>query len=155
MILRNYVSELHRIIQEINHWWLRDARQRVQDLENGEPMRIEYILGRKSKEDIADIAYKNDSSRRKYSELLNVYELLGVVGIEIFAAMVNSRSIDDEFIKEVYTHLDSYDKLRQYCNKQLAQISISYNQKVPQINAEWKVERLKAKLSKAELFETT
>ena len=155
MIFRDYITELHRIVQEINHWWLRDARQRVQDLENGEPMRIEYILGRKSKEEVAKNAYKNDSSRRKYAELLNVYELLGVVGIEIFAAMVNSKNQDDVFIGEVYTHLASYNELRQYCNKQLAQISISYNQRVPQINTEWKVERLKAKLSKAELFETT
>ena len=148
------ISELHRVIQEINHLWLREARQRVQDLGDGEKDRIDYILGKKSKEELANISYKNDNLRRKFGELLNVYELLGVVGIEIFATLCNSDKLNSDFIKEINKHWRSYDKLRQYCNKQLAQISISYNQRVPQITSEWKIEKVKAKLSCASMFET-
>ena len=150
--VKNTVSELHRVNQEINHMWLRDTRERVQNLGDGENIRIDYILGKISKEGLADAAYKNDNMRRKFAELLHVYELLSVVGIEIFATLCNSTRVGVPFIVEIHHHINSYHKLRLYCNKQLAQISISYNQRVPSISSDWKIEKIKAKLSCASLY---
>jgi hypothetical protein len=82
-------------------------------------------------------------------ELLHIYELLSVVGIELFSNLSNSDNKNTpEFVGEVLGRIDEYDKLREYCNKQLAGVSITYNQKVEQFSETWVITREKFNISK-------
>ena len=73
------------------------------------------------------------------TEIPNVYELINVVGIELFTTFVNLPQIGDTdeirrtYIKTIFTELDKFDNLLEYCNNQFADISITYNCSVPQI----------------------
>ena len=59
-------------------------RVKESDLENFEEFRIDYILKKISKDDLAKTVYRKDNLRRKYAQMLQVYEILSVVGIESF-----------------------------------------------------------------------
>jgi hypothetical protein len=78
------LTNLHRMISHITNYELRDMRTKVRDLENFEEFRIDYILKKISKDDLAKTVYRKDNLRRKYAQMLQVYEILSVVGIESF-----------------------------------------------------------------------
>ena len=63
-----------------------------------------------------------------------------MVGIELFTNLANSTNQGIDFNAEIKEQMTNYRKLCDYCNEQLAQISISYNVTVEQIGAEWKLE---------------
>ena len=74
--------------------------------------------------------------------MLNVYELLNVVGIEQLNGLYDyyttntrkfDKNVDDEFInlvRQIVQLIDNYNTLISYCNKQLIVISHTYNQSV-------------------------
>ncbi len=85
--------------------------------------------------------YKVD--RKKYNELLNIYELLSVAGIERFniisetyRSLINNVDYSEviKLIKVIIQNVDEYNNLINYCNKQLAIVSYTYNLTVQQIN---------------------
>ena len=83
-----------------------------------------------------------DIQKRKISEILRIYELLNVFSIERFARMIhdigeiklisNKKKIVEDSIYE-------FNQLRMYCNEQLFNISITYNQTVPIISDSWQI----------------
>ena len=147
--MRDKVSNLHRTVAHITHTCVPDTRTRVQTLGNNEDLRIDYILGRKSKAELEAQVYRNDTLRRKYTEYLHLYELLSTVGIELFAGLCNSDDVSDAFLGVVKTEMAAYDNLKRYCNTQFADISVTYNQNVPQIDEEWRISTRKFSLSAA------
>jgi hypothetical protein len=71
------------------------------------------------------------------------------VGIELFMNLSNSDNKNTpEYVGEVLGRIDEYNKLREYCNKQLAGISMTYNQKVEQFSETWTTKREKFNISK-------
>lgn len=136
--LQNNVNDLHRIIGHIIHTCVRETRYKVQTLGNNENLRVEYILNRKTKEELASQLVRNDNSRRKYMELLHIYELLSNIGIELMNNLSNSNNVGSLFITEVKDRLVEYNNLRLYCNKQLSIVSATYNNTVPQFESNWK-----------------
>ena len=131
-ILNNILSNLHRAINHITNVDLENCRRLVRQFLNHDEITVQYILNRKSKEDLANAIYRNDNERKKNVEKLNVYELLSVVGIERFnelneyfkfrsALTVN---LIVTFIYEIVKLLNEYNQLIEYCNNQL--ITISY-----------------------------
>ena len=150
--LHQNITKLHRTINHITQECLRKAREKVRSLENTEPLRIDYILKKKSKDDLSLQIYRNDNLRRKYMELLHIYELLSVVGIEMFNEFCSKDAANldlPDFVTMLKNKIEEYNKLCQYCNKQLETISISYNQTVPQFTANWEVTSKRFSLSKA------
>jgi hypothetical protein len=93
---------------------------------------VQYILNRKSKEELANAIYRNDNERKKNVEKLNVYELLSVVGIERFNELNEnfkftsglSVTLIVSFIHKIVKLFNEYNQLIEYCNNQL--ITISY-----------------------------
>ena len=163
------IWDFHRLINHITNRELDTMRAKVRDLANNEENRVEFILNKVTQEEMSTKIYRKDNLRRKYTEMLHIYELLSVVGIESFATLYNhewrhklqkiSRShvfalredkqkelanviLDyNELIKQT---LQEYQELCRYCNKELEKISVTYNQAVPQINIE-KLEWTKGK----------
>jgi hypothetical protein len=137
--IKKKMKSLHRFMTHITHNTIDSLRRNVRELGNTENTRISYILKDITKEELSTAIYKTDINRRKLTEMLNVYELINVVGIEMFTTFVNIPRIGDtdesrrDYIRAILTELDKFDNLLHYCNNQFADISITYNCCVPQI----------------------
>jgi hypothetical protein len=131
-ILNNILANLHRVINHITYVDLENCRRLVRQFLNHDEITVQYILNRKSKEDLANAIYKNDNERKKNVEKLNVYELLSVVGIERFNELNEyfkfksglTVNLIVTFIYEIIKLTNEYNQLIEYCNNQL--ITISY-----------------------------
>jgi len=143
--LTTKIPALHRMISHITYYELPRIRRKINVLTNNEDIRVQYILNIKSKDSLSDDIYRRDNDRRQKSEILNIYELLSVVGIETFANMLvvfsgfcyNNKVPDDTFIKKYYeisNIVNNIDALRIYCNNMLVQHSMIYNCTVMQIS---------------------
>ena len=83
--------------------------------------------------------YKSDCERRKYMELLHIYELIHTVGIETYGDFANSKLVGDEFHKYLITRVNELRNLSDYCNEQFKTISITYNRATPMISDFWSI----------------
>ena len=142
------LSNLHRTVNHINNVNLVNTRTKVRILDNNDSLTIQYILNKKTKKQLATDIYKNDISRKKHTELLNIYELLGVVGIEKFTNLIDLyKNINknrlapftngplniEDLLLVVHAVIDvvrEYHNLLDYCNRLAVDISINYNQTV-------------------------
>lgn len=146
-----YIMDIHRVLAHITHVELPRLRTKIRELEETTNLRVNYILGKISKEQLTQNIYKQDIKRKKQTELLHIYELLNVVGIEnmnVFHEVpkcpVAKRS---EFIEDVNKKMITLDNLREYCNTEFSKISITYNQSVPWISDLWKISTRKYRMS--------
>jgi len=138
-------TTLHRTINHITHACLVETRQKIQQLSDFQEVRVQYILQKISKDEMAQTIIRKDKLRRKYTELVHIFELLSIVGIDVFRSVNNlleslnlSASNIVTSFEKLMVHIESkfaeYSKLREYCNSQLEIISISFNQTVIQID---------------------
>lgn len=135
----NIINSLHRHINHITNYDLFNARNKVRTLQNHDSDTVQYILNKLTKQQLSDKIFKNDIQRKKYNELLNIYELLTVVGIErirdIYEYFTNnilySKKYEEhkiiELICKIINHFNDYENLIIYSNTQLAIISYTYN----------------------------
>lgn len=135
--LRTCLSDLHRFVAHVTRVDLNTTRTKIRDLGEYEEIRCKYILKQISKDELAKIIYRNDAQRKKLTELLHIYELLSVVGTELFEKLLASNTTKEEFITEVLERIEEYNKLREYCNKQFKTISLTYNQMAPFVSKMW------------------
>jgi hypothetical protein len=147
-VLRIEISNMHRAVSHVINVDLEGTRQKVRNLGNYEEMRISYINNEITKEQLALGIYRNDNSRKKYTEYLHVYELISVVGVDLFRSLVNSINQKEQFLDELMSKLIEYRKLRDYCNELFANISRTYSQTVPQIDDNWEIKTKKFNISK-------
>ena len=152
-------TTLHRTVNHITHVSLVETRQKIQQLSDFQELRVQYILQKISKEEMAKTIIRKDKLRRKYTELVHIFELLSIVGIDAFRSIsqflegldLSSKTIEasaEKFMVHIETKFAEYSKLREYCNSQLEVISISFNQTVIQIDENFYMRSKKFSLSK-------
>jgi len=148
--MRTNISAIHRFVGHITNIDLVDTRLKVQRLSNYEDLRIEYINKEITQERLAICIYRNDNSRKKYTEYLHVYELLSAVGTDMFRHLTTiSENSGEKFYQEVVHRIKEYTELRDYCNELFANISRTYSQMVPQIDKEdWRIRNKKFSIAK-------
>lgn len=127
---------LHRTINHITNYELPLYRTAVRELSDNLNNRIKYLTNEISKEELADKVYRNDINRKKTHEVLQVYEIISVVGIENFATLSNSKERKQKFIEEINNLFNRFNNLIDYTNNELKIISMTYNKKVCCINKE-------------------
>lgn len=137
--LRRQLSDLHRSISHMLTIDLHHIRNKIDALSNTEQIRINYIMNKISKQDMADKLFRNNNSRQKYTEYVHIYELFTVVGIELFEDFKLSTLDSEQFIDYIDNKMKEFHTLRNYCNQQFAIISNTYNQTVPQINESFQI----------------
>lgn len=98
-LFTNLLSALHRLVSHITNVDLINYRTKVRDLLNNDTNTIAYILNKKSRNELADIVFKNDNMRKKYVELLNIYELISVVGVERFNEIMEIYNTNHKYYK--------------------------------------------------------
>lgn len=136
--LSNNITAMHRLISHITFATIPETRAKINGYLNTKTFKIEYILNNKTKEELSNHIYRNDSTRRKFAELIHIYELLSTIGIENLNKMVNIDYQNIElFIEQVNQYVTEYDCLRIYCNKLFEEIGITYNVNVTQIDENW------------------
>jgi hypothetical protein len=139
---------MHRTVSHITNVDVESTRTKVRQLGNYEELRVSYINGDIMKEEMAISIYRNDNSRKKYTEYLHVYELLSVVGVDLFRALVNSAKEKEAFLLEVEEKVSEYRKMREYSNEVFGNISRTYSQTVPYIDDKWTIKSKKYTISK-------
>jgi hypothetical protein len=135
------LGNLHQFINHITNVDLEQCRRRVRDLMNHDTLTVQYILDRRTKEDLANTIFRNDNIRKKNVELLNVYELLSVVGIERFNELYEyfktisgcNDKLTIQFLHQIVNFVNEYNQLIKYCNNQLISISYTYGMTVTTI----------------------
>ena len=153
------MTELHRTFAHIQHHELQRARQKVREYTNYEDDRIRFLLKQLSKEELANNVIRKDKLRRKYTELVHIYELIHVVSVDLFRWIENyiandapTTQVGIEIIvmTAINEKVNELEALREYANEQLGVISISYNQRVPQFRpGSWRIETKKFSLKAA------
>ena len=141
--IRDLLTELHRSLTHIINVTAQELRTKVRTLSDHEEMRVKYILKRCDKDELANHIYRCDTLRQKSTETLHVLELFSVVGTEMFQRLITSPYRNIQFLALVLDQFSQLDKLRVYCNKQLATVSATYNQSVPQIKPTYETHRIK------------
>jgi hypothetical protein len=152
-------TTLHRTVNHITHVSLVETRQKIQQLSDFRELRVQYILQKISKEEMAKTIIRKDKLRRKYTELVHIFELLSIVGIDVFRSISQLLDSLDLSVKTIVTsfeklmvHIETkfseYSKLREYCNSQLEIVSISFNQSVIQIDENFYMGSRKFSLSR-------
>jgi len=142
----NKISALHRLINHITNINLLECRQNVRNLLNHDNLTVEYILNKITKEKLATEIFRTDNIRKKNVELLNVYELISVVGIERFNVLydyyttncsntkcANYEALYLDFLGQIIKLTTEYNQLIDYCNNQLIEISYTYGMTVAYI----------------------
>ena len=99
--------------------------------------RIKYILGDMTKQQLSSHIFRTDKVRQKNTEMLNVFELLSAVGIDMFNKLLANTQSGVELLYEVQEQIEQYNKLRIYCNGLFAVISNTYGMSVPHITKKW------------------
>ena len=154
------IGDLHRTFAHIQHYELQRARQKIRDNANHEPDRIRYLLKQITKEELANNVIRKDKLRRKYTELVHIYELIHVVSVDLFRWIENYianeapksqyNDVELTIMTNINEKINELEALRVYANEQLGTISISYNQKVPQFRPiTWTIDSKKFSLKKA------
>jgi hypothetical protein len=141
LTFNSILSNLHQFINHISNVDLEQCRRRVRELMNHDNLTVQYILNQKTKEDLANTIFRNDNIRKKNVELLNVYELLSVVGIERFNALYEyfktksgcNEKLTVKFLHQIVGFINEYNQLIKYCNNQLISISYTYGMVVTTI----------------------
>jgi len=134
-------EKIHRVVAHITHAELPTIRRTVRDAHDHKLLRIKYILNRISEKEMGQTIGAIDKRSMRDNELLHIYELFNVVGIELFVSIqdkVNSTatpgapeiSVSDmaTFMKE---KINEFIRFINYSNNQLRMISISYSCSVP------------------------
>jgi hypothetical protein len=135
------ITKLHRTLAHIIHIDLNALRIDINNQNDHTALRVQYILGNINKDDMSRTLYRNDIARRKNTEMIQVYEILNEVGVDVFATLRNSELKDEKYDMLVGEQLDRYHQLRVYCNQQFEKIGKTYSRKVPIITEQWDVQR--------------
>jgi hypothetical protein len=148
-VLILYIGDLHRVISHITYVELARCRTAVRELENNTNLRVQYILGKTSKQEIGDQVYRQDLKRKRETELIHLFELLSVVGIENFGSIydIHKKVTPENLLGEINKKILLLNNLREYCNKEFAKISVTYNRKTMYITDTWKIKNQKWKIS--------
>lgn len=140
--LAKELSNLHQMLAHVTHHTLRALRRDTNREDHHVELRIQYILGNLEKEEMSRALYRQDVAHRKALEMVQVYEILNEVGVELFVTLRNSDIDGEEYEALAREQLERYHELRAYCNEQFAKIGKTYSRKVAHITSGWSVQSI-------------
>jgi len=147
----NYcVQRLHRGASHFQHTVLDTYRARCQHNQDNKQLRLKFICGEITEDDMKTKLIKQDTAFSKNQSLLNVYELMGAIYtesvIDIHAAMsefvrdvvptkvkhkklMNASKVQKVLVR-IHKNILNVENVRIYCNIELCKISGIYKQGV-------------------------
>ena len=138
--LRATMVRVHRRITEIVQYTTQEFRRKINEHDAiMRKYRVDYMLNRYTKEVFSDIVYKAEHDYQKNIDLHHILELVSISGIETFQGMVQDfpefieqdwpegKQLVLDSIQQVRIRLGQLDQVREYCNEQLKEVSITYH----------------------------
>ena len=138
-IVVSKLSTLHRAISHFKYVVLRHIRRLIDKNSNTRDKLILFILNRITEKQLKQHLVKMDSAKCKYSEIMDVYEIVDTVCTEQMIQLHNSPSYEN-----AVTCLDTFDKIRNYANNELEKISRYYKQQVGYIKPSFYIKNVDA-----------
>jgi DNA-directed RNA polymerase subunit RPC12/RpoP len=140
---RNDLLRIHRRICEQVQYATTEFRQRLHAHDrNMRTLRVRYMMKSLSKELFSESVYKTEREHEKNVDIHHILELISISGIETFHKIVREfPNITDyewmeysqrpeiivEVIQNVKSQLNELGRVREYCNDQLKEISITHH----------------------------
>lgn len=122
---RNKLIKIHRRVCEIVQYTTTDFRTKIQSYEsNMRELRVKYMMRTITKALFSELVYKTVRDHQKNQDLHHILELMSICGIETFQKIVDVFDHHDVYNSEPLTYLSC---VREYCNEQLKELSITYN----------------------------
>ena len=143
------VLNIYRRLVEFERVYLVPTRTQLQTYTDTTELRIQYILNEITKEKLATTLLRNDKLRKKYNDLLHIYETIMAVGIDTFRHLEQISQIFEEgnatekHLDEIVEKFKILEEIRKYSNAELQKISQLYSHQVIQLKAMWITERKK------------
>ena len=126
-----YSLNFHRILQHVQHVEL-NRYHAVFNQQDNQDMRVHYLLGRLSAEDLKVEVQKREKKREKERAIRRAMEVLVQAGIDILRRMM----AEPDTTKKRAT-LSEIDSLRIYINELLAKVNDRMKLSVPQYSSNW------------------
>ena len=138
--LRLSLLQIHRRISETVQYTTNEFRRKIQDHEaHLRFLRVRYMMKTINKQMFSDMIYKAVREYQKNIDQHHILELISISGIETFLGIVqefpkmNDYEIRDyvpmmkDIMDNVNEKLKQLHGIREYCNEQLKELSITYN----------------------------
>jgi hypothetical protein len=139
--LRVKVQTIHARVSELTQYTINAMRQRVRNLQEPHRCRVKFILKEISERDLSSLVFKKNWELARVVDEYNIMEVLTNSGIDTFRTIAaetppylhvalltaESPSFGVEMMTSIRGHLVNLDKVRQYCNAQLVNVSVTYN----------------------------
>lgn len=133
---RTKLITIHRRICEIVQYTTHDFRTKLQSHETYmRSIRVMYMMRTINKPAFSESVFKAKRDHAKNQDLHHILELLSICGIETFQKIVQNYAHHDVYNNEPLAYLDS---VREYCNQQIKELSITYNCVVTIMNDDFK-----------------
>ncbi len=173
--LENNIQNIHRGANHFQYTILDRFRQHCQQAQDNKELRIKFICGEMTEQNMKTQLLKRDTQYNKRQALLHVYELMGAVYtetvIDIHNAMLEFVRDNTEVsekqtpfdnvmqaskvlkvLKRIHTNIMKTERVRIYCNIELCKISAIYHQGVDIIDGSYNTPKFNKDRCKKELL---
>ena len=91
--IENKFQKLYGTISHITYNDIPNIRRKINEFNDQKELRANYILNKISKQELSRQLYIKDKQRRKNQEILHIYEIISVYGIEFFRNLIHDKDI--------------------------------------------------------------
>jgi hypothetical protein len=127
----NIVYNFHRLINHVNHVDMERLHNVFNQADN-EELRIQYLLGNITADDMKLEVQKREKKREKDRAQRRAYEVLVQGGTDLVRRVISEKDVNKK-----RAILDEIDALRIYINELLAKIHVRLKLSVPQYTSDW------------------
>ena len=131
-----YLKQFGREISHVAYFEVRRYQEQRIQLQDTSKYRIKYLLEDIDEDLLKEYIYKNDLKLKRNNKFCNIYELLSQLGIDLlrfihekftnYYSKIQSGAFDDDW-SEIVIKLSEFEKVFDYFNKYMFNISHSYN----------------------------
>ena len=164
--IKIHIYDIHRGANHFLETILNRFRTDCQNAVNNQTLRVKFICGEITEEQMKTTLLKRDTAREKKQMILHIYELMGTVYTEVMVDIYNkllnyvntppkNKYAEEEkltkMIMDINENILKLDRVRVYCNVELCKISCIYNQSVKIINDLFETPSMNKKICSEEL----
>ena len=173
--LENNIQNIHRGANHFQYTILDRFRQHCQQAQDNKELRIKFICGEMTEQNMKTQLLKRDTQYNKRQALLHIYELMGAVYtetvIDIHNAMLefvrDNQEVSEKqtpfdnvmqasrvlkVLKRIHINIMKTERVRIYCNIELCKISAIYHQGVDIIDGSYNTPKFNKERCKRELL---
>lgn len=148
-LLHRFLINIYRKLVEFERLCLAPTRTQLQTHTDTTELRVKYILNEITQEKMATTLLRTDKLRKKYTDILHVYETIMAVGIDTFRHLeqvcikCDKEPLIEDDLDDLVERFKVLEEIRKYSNRELQKISELYSHQVIQFYRSWGTSRQK------------